>query len=334
MFERYTEKARRTIFFARYEASQFGSRHIETEHLLLGLMREDRPLAERFLRLDVEAVRRELEGRTAPTQKISTSVDLPLSTICKRVLTYGAEEAERLNHLHIGPEHLLLGLLREESGFAAQLLKQHGVTYDHVREQLQQSRHQPAQGQDSPAARLDQWLTERTARGDLYAVQQRRVGSRTAAFAIYAAEQRGPEETAQEEGPARKLAEIQGQIESLVEEIERSIASHDFEKARAWSGKEREAREALRVLREQFHLEGAPARVPLLCIEILRDERFSDVQKRCDGHIGKGVRQVWLLEPELKRAYVVTKADGLHEFQGEVLRSADPPLELDLRTIF
>jgi len=114
MFERYTEKARRVIFFARYEASQFGSPYIETEHLLLGLLREDKALANRFLRSHaaVESIRKQIEGHTTIREKVSTSVDLPLSHECKRVLAYGAEEAERLNHKHIGTEHLLLGLLR------------------------------------------------------------------------------------------------------------------------------------------------------------------------------------------------------------------------------
>src|SRR5664280_2809293 len=124
MFERYTEKARRVIFFARYEASQFGSPYIETEHLLLGLLREDKALANRFLRAHaaVESMRKQIEGHTTIREKVSTSVDLPLSHECKRVLAYGAEEAERLNHKHIGTEHLLLGLLREEKCFAAEIL--------------------------------------------------------------------------------------------------------------------------------------------------------------------------------------------------------------------
>ena len=115
MFERYTEKARRVIFFARYEASQFGSPYIETEHLLLGLLREDKALTNRFLRshASVESIRKQIEGHTTIREKVSTSVDLPLSNECKRVLAYAAEEAERLSHKHIGTEHLLLGLLRE-----------------------------------------------------------------------------------------------------------------------------------------------------------------------------------------------------------------------------
>ncbi len=148
MFERYTEKARRTIFFGRYEASQLGSPYIETEHLLLGLLREDKALANRFLRSHaaVESIRKQIEGHTAPAEKVSTSMDLPLSHDCKRVLAYGAEEAERLNHKHIGTEHLLLGLLREEKCFAAQLLGEQGLTLHSVREQVQPSEPRLAQG--------------------------------------------------------------------------------------------------------------------------------------------------------------------------------------------
>jgi ATP-dependent Clp protease ATP-binding subunit ClpC len=141
MFERYTEKARRVIFFARYEASQFGSPYIETEHLLLGLLREDKTLANRFLRSHaaVDSIRKQIEGHTTIREKVSTSVDLPLSHECKRVLAYGAEEAERLSHKHIGTEHLLLGLLREEKCFAAEILHERGLRLATIREELQRS---------------------------------------------------------------------------------------------------------------------------------------------------------------------------------------------------
>src|SRR6516225_3151784 len=148
MFERYTEKARRVIFFARYEASQFGSPYIETEHLLLGLLREDKALTNRFLRshASIESIRKQIEGRTTMREKVSTSVDLPLSQECKRVLAYAAEEAERLAHKHIGTEHLLLGLLREEQSFAAELLRAHNVQLEAMRKELKAFAHgTPAQ---------------------------------------------------------------------------------------------------------------------------------------------------------------------------------------------
>ncbi|HXA85488.1 MAG TPA: Clp protease N-terminal domain-containing protein [Candidatus Dormibacteraeota bacterium] len=138
MFEKYTEKARRVIFFGRYEASQFGSPYIETEHLLLGLLREDKSLSHRFLQgqAPVEDIRKQIEANTVVREKVSTSVDLPLSNENRRVLGYAAEEAERLSHRHIGTEHLLLGLLREEMSFAARILNEHGVRLSAVREEL------------------------------------------------------------------------------------------------------------------------------------------------------------------------------------------------------
>src|SRR6478672_396385 len=141
MFERYTEKARRVIFFARYEASQFGSPYIETEHLLLGLLREDKALTNRFLRGhdQVEGIRKQIEDHTVVREKVSTSVDLPLSNEGKRVLGYAADEAEQLSHKHIGTEHLLLGLLREEASFAARILNEHGIRLSDMREQLAES---------------------------------------------------------------------------------------------------------------------------------------------------------------------------------------------------
>ena len=149
MFERYTEKARRVIFFARYEASQFGSPYIETEHLLLGLLREDKALTNRFLRshASVESIRKQIEQHTTIREKVSTSVDLPLSNECKRVLAYAAEEAERLSHKHIGTEHLLPGLLREEKCFAAEILQERGLRLPAIREELQRTTQEKAPAQ-------------------------------------------------------------------------------------------------------------------------------------------------------------------------------------------
>lgn len=137
MFERYTEGARRVIFFARYEASQCGSPYIETEHLLLGLLRQDRALTNRFLRQNsAESIREEIDRHTLKQEKTLTDVDLPLSNESKRILGYAAEEAERLAHKHIGTEHLLLGLLREQKSFAAEILQQRGLRLSTVREAL------------------------------------------------------------------------------------------------------------------------------------------------------------------------------------------------------
>ncbi len=138
MFERYTEKARRVIFFARYEACQYGSPFIETEHLLLGLLREDKALANRFLRShgSLDSIRKQIEGRTTIRERVSTSVELPFSEEVKRVLRHAVEQAERMAHKHIGTEHLLLGILCEEKCFAAEILHERGLRLSSVREEL------------------------------------------------------------------------------------------------------------------------------------------------------------------------------------------------------
>jgi ATP-dependent Clp protease ATP-binding subunit ClpA len=138
MFERFTERARRVFFFARYEASQFGSVTIEPEHMLLGVLREDRNAISRFLgpRVPAEDVRNEIASRLAVKEKCSTSVDLPLTPASKRIVAYSAEEAERLRHNHVGVEHLLLGILREEGTIAAQVLDARGLKLNTVREEL------------------------------------------------------------------------------------------------------------------------------------------------------------------------------------------------------
>ena len=117
MFEKYTDKARRAIFFARYEASNFGSPHIEPEHLLLGLLREDKSFARLLPAAAIEEFRQGLPQR----EKISVSVDLPLSHPSKRVLSYAAEESEIMENQLIGPGHLALGLLRENNAASALL---------------------------------------------------------------------------------------------------------------------------------------------------------------------------------------------------------------------
>jgi len=167
MFERYTEKARRVIFFARYEASQFGAQAIESEHILLGLLREDKQLTQKFFRSPhstVESIRREIEGRTPLRDKVSASVDLPLSQSAKRVLSYAADESERLQHRHIGTEHLLLGILREEKSSAAEILYERGLRLNQIRDDLmraQQSERALAAKKDAPhLAEFSRDLTE------------------------------------------------------------------------------------------------------------------------------------------------------------------------------
>jgi ATP-dependent Clp protease ATP-binding subunit ClpC len=142
MFERYSEPARRVIFYSRYMAHQVGSPEIETEHLLLGLLRADMGLSRRFLGSPwaAEEIWQEIE-RIKPLRAIAPgTVVLPLSTTTKRVLLLAAEEADPLSS-KIRTEHLLLGLLRDDKCLAAVLLQGHGLGLVAIREQLSRSPH-------------------------------------------------------------------------------------------------------------------------------------------------------------------------------------------------
>jgi hypothetical protein len=124
MFERLTEKARRVIFFARYEASHYASPYIDTEHLLLGLLREEKSVSLWIPKVQPEIIRQRIDAATERRSPTPTNVDLPLSTEAKRVLVFAADEADRLANKHIGTEHLLLALLDEDESFAAGLLRE------------------------------------------------------------------------------------------------------------------------------------------------------------------------------------------------------------------
>jgi hypothetical protein len=138
MFERYVEKARRVIFFARYEASQYGSHYIETEHLLLGLLREDPALFGRFIgpAFTPADIRREIERLITPRERFTTSVEVPLTDECKKVLNHAGEEADRLGHRHVGTEHVLVALLRVEGSMAAKVLRARGLKPEEIRQYL------------------------------------------------------------------------------------------------------------------------------------------------------------------------------------------------------
>lgn len=152
MFERYTEKARRVVFFARYEASQFGTSEIQSEHLLLGILREGKAALNAILGLtQVEDIRLQIEAvAERGSKKLATSVDLPLANDSKRILAYAAEEAERLTQKHIGIEHLLLGILREEKSLGAKILHKQGVMLDPARKLIAEAKDQLADAARNP----------------------------------------------------------------------------------------------------------------------------------------------------------------------------------------
>jgi ATP-dependent Clp protease ATP-binding subunit ClpC len=139
MFERFTQQARRVLFFARYEASQLGSINIDPEHLLLGLIHESLGLTGRLLAdagIALDDIRDEVLRRVGVQTKISTSAEIPFSAAAKRVLQHTADEAGGLRHGYIGTEHLLLGLLREQGSIAADVLMSRGLRLGALREQI------------------------------------------------------------------------------------------------------------------------------------------------------------------------------------------------------
>jgi ATP-dependent Clp protease ATP-binding subunit ClpC len=138
MFEKYNEKARRALFFARYEASKLGSRVIESEHILLGILREgEETVNEIFRRFQVkpEDIRREIEGERVFVERISSTAELPLSEESKKILAYASHEAESMLHATVGSEHLLIGILRVDGCTAMRILAQQGFDVYTVREE-------------------------------------------------------------------------------------------------------------------------------------------------------------------------------------------------------
>jgi ATP-dependent Clp protease ATP-binding subunit ClpC len=139
--DQYSENARRAIFTARIEACEFNSTYVETEHLLLGLLRTSGALARKFSDsgFPVESIRGQLlpprfvRHRVSRSPDVSHSLDLLLSDEVNRVLLFASEEAERLGHRYIGTDHLTLGILREENCVAARFFKQADISFDEIR---------------------------------------------------------------------------------------------------------------------------------------------------------------------------------------------------------
>ena len=178
MFERYSERSRRVIFFSRYEALQYGSPVISPEHLLLGLMREDKTISARYFAfrhdITVDGVRREIEGRIVVRDRIPQSSELHLSGETKRILLNANEESRLLQHRYIGPEHILLGIMREESSAAAEILRQFGLRTQTLRDEIARQTSPPSypsltnpEAKSPGLAEFTRDMTDEAARGKL-----------------------------------------------------------------------------------------------------------------------------------------------------------------------
>ena len=139
MFDRFTDRARKVMSFARQEAERFNHDYIGTEHVLLGLVKEGSGVAANVLEnldVDLEKVRLEVEKLVKPAPDVVTMGQLPFTPRAKKVLEFAIDEARALDHNYVGTEHLLLGLLREQEGLAAQVLVNLGLKLEDVRNEV------------------------------------------------------------------------------------------------------------------------------------------------------------------------------------------------------
>jgi len=139
MFERFTERARKVIALANQEAQRFNHEYVGTEHMLLGLVKEGSGVGANVLKnlgVDLQKVRLEVEKLVKAGPDMVTMGKLPKTPRAKKVIEYSIEEARNLNHNYVGTEHILLGLLREQDGVAAQVLMNLGLKLEDVREEV------------------------------------------------------------------------------------------------------------------------------------------------------------------------------------------------------
>lgn len=138
MWQRFTERARKVVFYAQEEAGRLGENYVSTEHLLLGLVRENDSVAARILdRIGISPgrIRAEIERQVARGDG-RTVQDMQLAPRSKRVIDLAYDEARLLNNNYIGTEHLLLGLVREGEGLAGRVLTKVGVDLEQVRQEV------------------------------------------------------------------------------------------------------------------------------------------------------------------------------------------------------
>src|SRR5246500_799196 len=139
MYERFTDRARKVMQLANQEAQRFNHEYVGTEHVLLGLIKEGSGVAANVLRnleVDLRKIRNEVEKIVQAGPEMVTMGKLPQTPRAKKVIEYAIEEARNLSHNYVGTEHLLLGLLREQEGVAAQVLMNLGLKLEDVRKEV------------------------------------------------------------------------------------------------------------------------------------------------------------------------------------------------------
>lgn len=139
MYERFTDDARKVMQFSVEEAKRLGQSPVETEHILLGLVRNGRGVAAHTcesMQIDLRALGQAIEKLVAPNPPITKWGKLPQSLATKKVVEFAMEEARGFSHNYVGTEHLLLGLLREQVGMAAKVLVDAGAEIGKVRQRV------------------------------------------------------------------------------------------------------------------------------------------------------------------------------------------------------
>jgi len=155
MFERFTDRARKVMALANQEAQRFNHEYIGTEHILLGLVKEGSGVGANVLKnleVDLRKVRLEVEKLVKSGPDMVTMGKLPQTPRAKKVIEYAIEEARQLNHNYVGTEHLLLGLLREQDGVAAQVLMNLGLKLEEGREEVLNLLGAGAETEENPSA--------------------------------------------------------------------------------------------------------------------------------------------------------------------------------------
>ncbi len=140
MYERFTDRARKVMQLANFEAQRYNHEYIGTEHMLLGLLKEGGGVAYNVLQnlgISLHKIEELVKKNVQPGPDMTTLGKLPQTPRAKRVVEYAIEEARNFNHNYVGTEHLFLGLLREKEGIAAECLAEAGCNLDEVREEIQ-----------------------------------------------------------------------------------------------------------------------------------------------------------------------------------------------------
>jgi ATP-dependent Clp protease ATP-binding subunit ClpC len=226
MFERFTDRARRVVVLAQEEARMLEHDYIGTEHLLLGLIREGEGVAAKALRaleVDLDTLHREVEALVGRGQQPSPG-HIPFTPRAKKALELALRESVQLGHDYIGTEHLLLGLIREGDGPAAQVLKQRGIELNTVRQEVIRLLH-GHQGREGRRGRRVVWARPggQGATLDEISHQLRVLGARLTAI---------EEKLGIEESPARqRLRRVDAEIARVRRQKESAIDEQDFERA-------------------------------------------------------------------------------------------------------